>query len=178
MVVILILAPGIKALSQAENMSPKGASGNTIKKDSLNIENATRKKDIQRGYYRSSIIAEGLVPGIRYSYNSKIGFFVGVDFLVGINDTKTFGGGIMGKIAPKTFMNVGLKIGKHHYSTTDRVTNETYFRPEISLQTQFKRFTILYGLELFCRNTEDSYSTTGIDKLRITLPVFGAGFNF
>jgi hypothetical protein len=69
-------------------------------------------------------------------------------------------------------------MGKHHYTDASRTIDDFYFRPELSLQTQFRRLTLLYGMELFCRNTKDTNLGNVSDKVRLPLPVFGIGFNF
>jgi hypothetical protein len=129
-------------------------------------------------YFRSSVIVSGLVPGIRYSFNSRIGFFAEISFAAGISDTKMYGGGILVHLWPRTFLNAGINMGKHHYTDASRTIDDFYFRPELSLQTQFRRLTLLYGMELFCRNTKDTNLGNVSDKVRLPLPVFGIGFNF
>lgn len=146
--------------------------------DSLRCNTIRTGAGSKRSYYRSSIIVSILVPGIRYSFNSGIGFFADISFAAGISNTKMYGGGILVRLWPRTFLNAGLKMGKHHDTDPSRTIDDFYFRPELSLQTQFKRLTLLYGLELFGRNTKDTNLGNVSDKVRLPLPVFGVGFNF
>jgi hypothetical protein len=156
--------------------------------DRNKIENGFAKKS----YNKNSIMVAGLMPGLRYSYNSNMGFFIEIAWVIIEDDMIGIGGGLNWKISSKTLMNAGLKFAKGNSSDYYQVYNNNTYqweyeyeavkysltRLELSLQTHFNRFTLLYGAELYQQKYKHTVQTDRDNTWYLPVPILGFGFNF